>query len=122
MQSSEEVDVKKIVMLTMMLLCTGTVCAQTANPLIGHWKLVSTPGTANGLYCATPLVFSADSETIIKAGLPATGHVTYKVAQTRTYPTTVEVTDDSAQSQTYSFSSKDKMQSDDPAGCPYQRG
>jgi hypothetical protein len=122
MQFSEEVDVKKIVILTMMLLCTGSVFAQTANPLIGKWKLISTPGTANGLYCATPLVFSADSETINKAGLPATGHVTSEIAHTKTYATTVEVTDDSAQSQTYSFSSKDKMQSDDPAGCPYQRG
>jgi hypothetical protein len=38
MQFSEEVDVKKIVILTMMLLCTGTVFAQTANPLIGKWN------------------------------------------------------------------------------------
>jgi hypothetical protein len=72
-------------------------------------------------FCANPMEFTSTTQTLTWAGKPATEKVSYNAAQTKTYPTTVYVMGNSANHQTYNFSSKDRMVLDTAAGCTYVR-
>ena len=110
-------------MMAILLISGAAACGQPPNPLIGTWKAVPAPGQTTIPYCASPMVFTATTQTMTWPGQqPSPEKVNYIAAQTSTYPTTVYVTGDtSANHQTYQFSSKDSMVFDSAAGCHYQR-
>jgi hypothetical protein len=127
-RSEETTKVKKLVGITAILLCTFAVaCGQSPNPLIGKWKLVPLPsGVVNRLYtyCATSLVFTDTTQTVsYNNGKVTSGKVHYVTGPKKVvYPTTVYVvSSDSANHQTFNFSSKDRMVEDAAAACTYQR-
>ena len=110
--------------VAVLLISVAEACGgQPANPLIGTWKAVPAPGATTIPYCASPMVFTATTQTMTWDGKPwPPEKVNYVAAQTSTYPTTVYVTGNtSANHQTYNFSSKDSMVYDSAGGCHYQR-
>jgi hypothetical protein len=111
------------VIAVLFLAATGACSGQPANPLIGTWKAVPSPGASTVGYCASPMVFTSTTQTLTWPGQqPSPEKVNYIAAQTSTYPTTVYVTgNSSANHQTYEFSSKDSMVLDTAALCHYQR-
>lgn len=115
---------KLAVVVAVLLISVAEACGgQPANPLIGTWKAVPAPGTTTIPYCASPMVFTATTQTMTWDGKPWPAEkVNYVAAQTSTYPTTVYVTGNtSANHQTYNFSSKDSMVDDSAGLCHYQR-
>ncbi len=120
-----EAAMKKLTQAIAIVLFTGVAaCGQHSNPLIGTWKAVPSPGTTTVGYCASPIVFTATTQTLTWPGQQPwpPEKVNYVAAQTSTYPTTVYVTGNtSANHQTYQFSSKDSMVLDDAGLCHYQR-
>jgi len=120
-----EVTVKKLICAIAIVLFIGAAaCGQPANPLLGTWKAVPSPGATTVGYCASPIVFTSTTQTLTWPGQNAwpPEKVNYVAAQTSTYPTTVYVTGQtSANHQTYQFSSKDSMVLDDAGLCHYQR-
>jgi hypothetical protein len=113
---------KCIFSMTAILLCTVAVaCGQPPNPILGKWILSMPAGAPYASFCATALEFTSTTQTVTFGGKPSTEKATYNAAQTAVYPTTVYVMGDSANHQTYNFSSKDKMVLDTGAGCTYIR-
>jgi hypothetical protein len=115
---------KYLFIIPALLLCTATIaCGKPPNPLIGNWRLYAEPGTTSSPYCATPLVFTATTQTMTSGGKASSTNAVYNAAQTATYPTTVYVSVDGnfAIHITYIFSSKDRMKMDTFAGCTYER-
>jgi hypothetical protein len=115
---------KSISVIAIVLSIAATACSQPPNPLLGTWKAVPSPGATTVGYCASPIVFTATTQTLTWPGQKAwpAEKVNYVAAQTSTYPTTVYVTGQtSANHQTYQFSSKDSMVLDNAGLCHYQR-
>ncbi len=100
-----EAAMKKLTQAIAIVLFVGVAaCGQHSNPLIGTWKAVPSPGATTVGYCASPIVFTATTQTLTWPGQQPwpPEKVNYVAAQTSTYPTTVYVTGNtSANHQTY---------------------
>jgi hypothetical protein len=127
LKRSEETKVKKLISISVILLCIVAVaCGQPPNPLLGKWKLIARSGdlAKYDTYCPTVMVFTPTTQTLTYAGKAVSENVTYNAIQTSVYPTTVYVMDPQgtvSTHTTYNFPSKDKVVLDTAAGCSFQR-
>ncbi|HWG21787.1 MAG TPA: hypothetical protein VG225_14745 [Terracidiphilus sp.] len=115
---------KNLASISLLLLSTSAIaCGQPPNPLLGKWKLSMPAGSKYAAFCANPMEFTATTQTLTWSwsSKPVTEKVQYNAAQTAVYPTTVYVMGNSANHQTYNFSSKNRMVDDSAAGCTYER-